>query len=1217
MKKSKKILATLLASFLILGLFTVIGFAVQYDPDTDEPIINGGNGATLTLDVKYFTSDGTAIDDLGIVSPGDAIKARVYVGTDYYTHNSDLVLYYDDDFFSSNYTASTALTVNMQNITAKAKIYETDTAADGETAIYIIVESSSTSVYQYNINDWLFELDFTVAATASTTEDDGIGAVYAKSSDLRSETNDEGYINVPYADEGDDAYDTLDLYMTSAISAAFTNDELTVNNTVTFNPNHDDEAVITVSGRAGAAYTVPTVTRAGYTFQNWTTEATGVTLGTMPADTGVVYVANWGQNVDIHVDKANGEAVIDILDVEGGTPWLQTVAEPTRTGYRFAGWEGEGVVADANGINQLPANYPAATANNNEFTYVAQWDKYVTITFNDGENNIGNPYEGNPVNGIYGGAAWDTSVVPQYNVVNYKNDTVSKAGYMLLGWRVNGGSIIRTFPATYPEDDTVYTAVWRPMYVNVYYFVDSNAASAADVAATSDPDNNSLLVDSVQLTYDDTAYRTASFSGEDFTVIGWAQVEISGSTVTPTGTTVAPNSAMPWSIVSFKANGAPNNIYFVASSDNEEISFSNTHVATFDPQGGTWSDSTTASKSLSFAQGTAVTAPAFTLTKEGYEFAGWAPELGVMGSVDETYNAVWDEAGFTVTYVTDDAYDSTAEYDKYTVDYGSPIATELPEDPERDGYRFDGWVYYTDTAFTNEITDGNMPASDVYAKAQWTALNFTIDYDANGGTLDASTTDPETVVFGTLITEPTDPVWQGHTFTGWEYKNADTDEVVAVSYGTTTMPAFDLIATAQWDLDEYDLTYYLNGTAVDGYPIKVAYGNAIPQATAPQEEGYTFSGWCSDSACTTPFDFTQTMPAEDVEIYGTFIVNKHNVTWEYNDLPNDNALVTLTDNDVEFGTVLTTLAHAQSLATEGYDFVWKLNGAELTSAMTMPDEDITIVGTFTRHIHKVTFVKGNGVWSDAATGNKEFDIYYGAEVVEPAETISRQYYNFKGWVNESDSNKAPSDYALMPDTDLTFTAVWERVEVKLIPSGPSSTVMIERDGVVETYNTFNDGDPTPAGVTSITAPTVTRAEAANGFDSYYIYGLSEGISVEQFEATVAVQGDGVLSVTTITSGSVGTGSLVTVTDNVTNEVVEQFYVIIFGDVDGDAIARSADTGEVKDEIGDSFWSANGQAYKIKAADLDGSGFLTGTDVSRLKAAVRNTKEINQITGLAV
>jgi predicted secreted protein len=124
------------------------------------------------------------------------------------------------------------------------------------------------------------------------------------------------------------------------------------------------------------------------------------------------------------------------------------------------------------------------------------------------------------------------------------------------------------------------------------------------------------------------------------------------------------------------------------------------------------------------------------------------------------------------------------------------------------------------------------------------------------------------------------------------------------------------------------------------------------------------------------------------------------------------------------------------------------------------------------------------------------------------------------------------------------------------------------------------------------------------------------MTVEQFEAAVAVQGDGELSVTTVTSGSVGTGSLVTVTDKVTNQVVEQFYVIIFGDVDGDAIARSADTGEVTDEIEASTWAANNQSFKIKAADLDGSGFLTGTDASRLKSAVRNTKEINQITGLA-
>jgi len=139
---------------------------------------------------------------------------------------------------------------------------------------------------------------------------------------------------------------------------------------------------------------------------------------------------------------------------------------------------------------------------------------------------------------------------------------------------------------------------------------------------------------------------------------------------------------------------------------------------------------------------------------------------------------------------------------------GEPLTnTPLVPIPEREGYTFDDW--YTD-AEEGAKWDMDAPVSNnMTLYAQWTAIDYYVTYDANGGT-DApedsdnpyNIGDEVTVLYGI----PTRP---GYTFEGWLY-DGDTYE----DGDTFDMPADDVVLVAQWEIDPdqtYTITYVSNG----------------------------------------------------------------------------------------------------------------------------------------------------------------------------------------------------------------------------------------------------------------------------------------------------------------------------------------------------------------------------------------------------------------------
>ena len=188
--------------------------------------------------------------------------------------------------------------------------------------------------------------------------------------------------------------------------------------------------------------------------------------------------------------------------------------------------------------------------------------------------------------------------------------------------------------------------------------------------------------------------------------------------------------------------------------------------------------------------------------------------------------------GVIVTYK-----DGDSEYAKQVLPSGT-LATRPDTPAATPGYTFGGWNKADGTAWdyaSDKVTD------NITLYAKWAANTYTITFDTAGGSEIA----PITQDYGTVITAPEAPTREGYTFIGWDKEIP------------TTMPAENMTVTAQWEINQYTITFDTNGGS-EIAPITQDYGTAIVSPADPTREGYTFIGWDTE--------IPTTMPAENMTL---------------------------------------------------------------------------------------------------------------------------------------------------------------------------------------------------------------------------------------------------------------------------------------------------------------------------------------------------------------
>ena len=343
-----------------------------------------------------------------------------------------------------------------------------------------------------------------------------------------------------------------------------------------------------------------------------------------------------------------------------------------------------------------------------------------------------------------------------------------------------------------------------------------------------------------------------------------------------------------------------------------------TYAVTLNTNGGTINNGNV----TGYTYGVGATLPAADdMTYTGHTFKGWYDNENLTGSPvtaiggaetgNKEYWAKWEINQYTVTVKPENGKADIT----ITQDYGTPITAPTLT---REGYTFKGW--------DKEIPK-TMPAENITVKAQWEINQYTITFDTNGG----SDIAPITQDYGAEITAPDNPTRKGYTFKGWDKEIPE------------TMPAENITVKAQWEINQYTITFDTNGGS-EIAPITQDYGTEITAPDKPTRKGYTFKGWDKE--------IPKTMPAENITVKAQWEINQYTIAFDTN---GGSEIAPITQ---DYGTQITA---PDKPTRKGYSF----KGWDKEIPETMPAENITITARW-KDTEKPTgeIIIGTNKWNE-------------------------------------------------------------------------------------------------------------------------------------------------------------------------------------------------------------------------------------------------------------
>ena len=643
---------------------------------------------------------------------------------------------------------------------------------------------------------------------------------------------------------------------------------------------------------------------------------------------------------------------------------------------------------------------------------------------------------------------------------------------------------------------------------------------------------------------------------------------------------------------------------------------------------------------------------------EGYEFSGWTDKPETMPDSEIVVNGTTTPKTYTVTWKVGDDFTTTTE-----VKYGEALAA--PAYTPAAGYDFE-WVDVPAT----------MPANDALViSGKLTAKTYTVTWKVNGEIVGTTT---ET--FGEAIADYAYTAPTGYTFSGWtdkpetmpaddalvingtniankytvKFVGADGAEISSgefefgsdITAPTITVPdGMTLVGWVDGDGEAFtgkvpakNVTYRPNIVSDDNVPYAIEIylenvdgvyelsgstsltgttGQSV-SAVAGEVSGFTFNAAESTLTAIIAGDgstklvlkysrnvYTATFDGVEYTVrYGAALpdvtpadkTGMEFVGWV--DAQGNKAPATMPANDLALTSKWEAIEYTITYIVNGQKTVetykygdtviapadpvvdkMTFTGWSMEIPTTMPAENLIIIASFestgTVDAYTVTF------WADGVEFQKTL-VKVGSEITLPTNSPTKEFYVFKGWKDVP---------AAMPANDIDIYAEFERVPVTLIPKAGSTTV-IDRDNMV-------------------------------------IYGLQERMSEATYNTYLDVEGDGHFTVTATANGF-GTGTVIELYDNVTGQLLETYYVVIFGDLNGDSRVNATDVSLANDEVlSVTGWSlkqvySNGvlvdnpdyKVYMTMAADLNGDGRIDSIDTSIISNRALALTYIDQVTGRA-
>ena len=284
----------------------------------------------------------------------------------------------------------------------------------------------------------------------------------------------------------------------------------------------------------------------------------------------------------------------------------------------------------------------------------------------------------------------------------------------------------------------------------------------------------------------------------------------------------------------------------------------------------------------------------------------------------------WTAPIYAVTLNTNGGTINNGNVTGYT--YGVGATLPAADDMTYTGHTFKGWYDNENLTGSPVTAIGGAETGNKEYWAKWEINQYTVTVKPENGKADIIITQD----YGTPITAPT-LTREGYTFKGWDKEIPE------------TMPADNITVKAQWEINQYTITFDTNGGS-EIAPITQDYGTEITAPDNPTRKGYTFKGWDKE--------IPETMPAENITVKAQWEINQYTIAFDTN---GGSEIAPITQ---DYGTEITA---PDNPTRKGYTF----KGWDKEIPETMPAENITITARW-KDTEKPTgeIIIGTNKWNE-------------------------------------------------------------------------------------------------------------------------------------------------------------------------------------------------------------------------------------------------------------
>ena len=489
-------------------------------------------------------------------------------------------------------------------------------------------------------------------------------------------------------------------------------------------------------------------------------------------------------------------------------------------------------------------------------------------------------------------------------------------------------------------------------------------------------------------------------------------------------------------------------------------------------------------------------------TKEGYLFKGWNTSADGTGTTVTADTVITENMDLYPIFEEDIppvvevrvVFDVDGQKSEVKVVKGEAIGSNLPADPEKDGYTFKGWNTKADgtgeTVTAETVVTDEMEVYAVFEQNPAPIEEVRVVFDVDGVKSEVKVIKGEAI--GSNL--PADPTKDGYTFKGWNTKADGTGETVtAETVVTDEMEVYAVFEQNPAPIEEVKVVIDVDGVKTE---VKVIKGEAIGSnlPVDPTKDGYTFKGWNTKADGTGETVTAETVVTDEMEVYAVF---------EQNPAPIEEVKVVFdvdgvkTEVKVIKGEVIGSNLPADP-TKDGYTFKgWntKADGTgEAVTAETVVTDEMEVYAVFEQNPAPIEEVK---VVINVDGVKSEVKVIKGEAIGSnlPADP-TKKGYTFKGWNTKADGTGETVTADTVVSDDLEVYAIFEKTETPKDPEKPdpgkgddtkkpetptptpTPTTTPTNTNTTKKNNTTT-GTTTPASKTTTTAQTAKTVKTAD------------------------------------------------------------------------------------------------------------------------------------------